>query len=267
MSILKLQRKKESAGTIEIKNKTEKEADLYFYGDIVSESWITEWESDAQCPKTVADFLSELKDVEKIHVYFNSAGGDVFAGLAIAQQLKRYKAEKIGHIDGLAASIAGVMLMESCDIIIVPCNAMFMMHKPLCRCYGNANDFKKQIEILDKCQETILNAYMSKAKEGITNEQITELINKETWLTGKEMEDYFQVQLEGEIQMTASCNSTYYDYYKKVPFAFKNSKKEEPEEIERFANLLAEKLKNMLQSQKSEKQKRKEEILRGLDRI
>lgn len=144
---------------------------------------------------------------------------------------------------------------------------MFMMHKPLCRCYGNANDFKKQIEILDKCQETILNAYMSKAKEGITNEQITELINKETWLTGKEMEDYFQVQLEGEIQMTASCNSTYYDYYKKVPFAFKNSKKEEPEEIERFANLLAEKLKNMLQPQKSEKEKRKEEILRGLDRI
>ncbi len=108
---------------------------------------------------------------------------------------------------------------------------------------------------------------MSKAKEGITNEQITELINKETWLTGKEMEDYFQVQLEGEIQMTASCNSTYYDYYKKVPFAFKNSKKEEPEEIERFANLLAEKLKNMLQPQKSEKEKRKEEILRGLDRI
>lgn len=272
MPVLQLQRKNkkkelENAGIIEIKNKTEKTADLYFYGDIVSDKWVTEYEEEAQCPKTITDFLNSLENVSEIKIYFNSGGGDVFAGLAIAKQLKRYAAKKTGYIDGIAASIAGVMLVEACDTIIVPKNSMFMLHKPLTCCWGNADDFEKEIAILNKCQATILKSYMSKAKEGITEETITQLINEETWLTGEEMAQYFQIQLEEEMQISASCNSVYYDYYENAPSFLKNKKEEGKKEIEEIANLLAEKLKDIWKPDISEKEKRKEEILKGLDKI
>ena len=43
------------------------------------------------------------------------------------------------------------------DIVNISTGAMMMYHKPMVGCRGNANDFKKQIDILDKIEnENIL---------------------------------------------------------------------------------------------------------------
>ena len=159
-------------------------ADLYFYGDIVSESWQSEMFEDDMCPKDVVKFLDQLDGVSTINVHINSGGGSVLAGLAIGNKLKQYQAQIIGYTDGIAASIAGVLLMF-CDRVIMPINTMFMMHKPLSICQGNADDIRKEADILDQCQKVMLEVYMKKAKAGVTEETITEMINKETWLTGE----------------------------------------------------------------------------------
>lgn len=79
---------------------------LYFYGDIVSATWESMWYEEDRCPQDIADFLNQLDGYEDIDIYFNSGGGDVFAGLAIYNQLKRYDGHKVGYVDGMAASIA-----------------------------------------------------------------------------------------------------------------------------------------------------------------
>ena len=63
---------------------------LYFYGDIVSATWESMWYEEDKCPQDIADFLHQLDGYEDIDIYFNSGGGDVFAGLAIYNQLKRW---------------------------------------------------------------------------------------------------------------------------------------------------------------------------------
>ncbi|CEJ74233.1 putative Clp protease [[Clostridium] sordellii] len=199
------------SGRIEIKNQTGNSADLYFYGDIVSESWISEWYEDDMCPSDVKKFLDELENVQNINIHLNSGGGSVFGGLAIYNQLKRYNATITTYIDGLAASIASVIAMAG-DKIIMPENAILMIHKPLTWCYGNADEMKKQIEILDTCQKSILSIYMEKTRSGITEDEINNLINESTWLTGEEASKYFNIELEGSVNID-NCISNYFDKY------------------------------------------------------
>ncbi|CZR95554.1 ATP-dependent Clp protease proteolytic subunit [Clostridioides difficile] len=234
-------------GSIEIKNQNENSADLHFYGDIVSESWISEWYEDDKCPSDISKFLEELEGVKNINVHVNSGGGSAFAGLAIYNQLKRYNANITTYIDGLAASIASVIAMAG-NRIVMPENALLMIHKPLSWCGGNAYDFKKEIEILDTCQKSILSVYMTKAKPNIKEEEINDLINAETWLTGEEASKYFEIELEANVN-TVACSSNYFDRYKNTPKGkiskLKNTKNNlELPVMEEDIKILIERIKN-----------------------
>lgn len=221
-AILELQKqdkknKSRTVGSIEIKNQTEASADLYFFGDINSES-MGEWQKyypDDKAPKDVQDFLNQLGGVSKINVHINSGGGSVFGGIAIYNILKRHSAEIIVYVEGLAASIASVIAMAG-DKIIIPANAQMMIHKPSSYAWGNAGDMRKQADILDGCQKVILNTYMSRAKEGVTSEELDSLINAETWKNGEEWQDYFDIEVS-EKSLATACSSEFYDKYSNIP--------------------------------------------------
>ena len=107
--------KVENVGYLDLEQDEEQSrCSLYFYGDIVSATWESMWYEEDRCPQDIADFLNQLDGYEDIDIYFNSGGGDVFAGLAIYNQLKRYDGHKVGYVDGMAASIASV-IMFACD--------------------------------------------------------------------------------------------------------------------------------------------------------
>ena len=86
----------------EIKNTTETSADLYFYGDIVSDWWGA-WQDEDQYPDAIKNFLS-AQDGKDLNVYVNSGGGSVFAGIAIYNMLKRHAQKNTVnvYVDGLA---------------------------------------------------------------------------------------------------------------------------------------------------------------------
>ncbi|CEQ08627.1 putative Clp protease [[Clostridium] sordellii] len=139
-----------NVGKIEIKNQTEEKAELYFYGDIVSDSWSSWWADEDKCPQDVSDFLKELENSQNVDIYINSGGGSVFGGIAIYSMLKRHKGKKTVHVDGLAASIASVIALAG-DEVIVPKYASFMIHNPLCMLWNsyNASDLRKIASTLD----------------------------------------------------------------------------------------------------------------------
>lgn len=213
--ILELKNNNKKVGSIEIKNQTENSADLFFYGDIVSESWLSEWYEDDKCPNDVQKFLEELENVQNINIHMNSGGGSCNGGIAIYNILKRHNANITTYIDGLAASIASVIAMAG-NRIVMPENALLMIHKPLTWSGGNADKLRKDAEVLDVYQKSILSIYMTKAKDGITEEEINDMINKETWLTGKEAAQYFDIEIEDGIDAVA-CASDCFDRYKNIP--------------------------------------------------
>lgn len=190
-------------------------AELLLYGNISESSW---W-GDEVTPKQFADDLAALGDVQEITVYINSGGGDVFAGIAIHSILSRHTGHKTGIVDGMAASIASVILM-ACDSIVMSSGAQIMIHKPLSWAYGNADDFQRLISELDKCQKSITDIYMGRVKEGVTEEQVTDLINAETWMTAEEAKEIFDVQIE-ERPAVAACVGWMMENFKKAPEGIK----------------------------------------------
>lgn len=161
-----------------LNEKKEKTVDLLLYGVIGEDGYWGE--------VTAKDFASELKEAEDaktIYVRVNSPGGDVFAGQAIYSMLKRCKTETIGIVDGLAASIAS-LIITGCDKVIMPKNSMFMVHKPWTATAGNANDMEKTIDTLNKVEEAMVAAYVDKT--GLSEKEIKDLLAAETWLTATE---------------------------------------------------------------------------------
>ncbi len=188
--------------------------ELYIYGDIVSTTWDA-WSPEDTCPQDIADFMAQIDNNAEMTIYINSGGGDVFAGIAIHSILKRHAGHKKGVVDGLAASIASVILM-ACDEIVMASGAQIMIHKPLCIGWGNADEFAKLIVELDKCQKSITDIYMQNVNEGVTEEEITDLINAETWMNGEEAQKIFNITVEDKPAI-AACVSWMMDSYKNKP--------------------------------------------------
>lgn len=251
-------------GSIEIKNQSETSVDLFIMGDIVSDEW-GKWCDDDTCPSDIIDFFKTIEQTDEINLHINSGGGSVFAGISIYNMLKRNKAKITTYIDGIAASIASVIACAG-DTVIVPKNATFMIHKPSNSYFFtsmNADELRKDADTLDTCQKSILNTYMTKVKDGVTEEQINDLVNEETWLVGEDVLNYFDFEIE-ETNQAVACNSVFFEKYNKTPKDFKEKKEQEnvtPNETD-----LEKRINQIIDKREQEKQEQlKNDLLKDLD--
>lgn len=191
-----------------------KTGELTLYGEISSDTWY----GDEVTPKEFKADLDKLGDIDTLNIYINSSGGDVFAGQAIHSMLKRHKANKNVYIDGLAASISSVIAMAG-DTIYMPKNAMMMIHNPWTFGLGNAAEFRKLAEDLDKIRESLIVAY--EERSALTRDEIIKIMDSETWLTADECFEYgFCDVVEKEKQMAACIDKNLLARYKNTPEEF-----------------------------------------------
>lgn len=185
----------------QVEGDSPKPAELLLYGPIATYTW---W-GDEVTPRQFKADLDALGDIDEINVYINSEGGDVFAGQAIHSMLKRHKAKINVYVDGLAASIASVIAMAG-DSVRMPKNAMMMLHNPWTFSVGNAEDFRKLADDLDKIRESIIAAYQSKC--GMDRDKLVDILDAETWLTAAEAFDYKLIdEVQEDKQVAASLNA------------------------------------------------------------
>ena len=157
------------------------------------------WDGDALYFKQQ---LEEAGDVSQIDLHINSPGGSVFEGLAIYNQLKAHPAKITVYIDGLAASMASYIAMVG-DTVVMPENAIMMIHNPHGGAYGESKDMAKAQEVLDIAKKSMLSAYV--AKSGLSEEEVSALMDAESWMTGVEAVEYgFADTLEPAVEMAAS---------------------------------------------------------------
>lgn len=162
-----------------VKNKKKQEADLTIFGDITSYPWN---ESDVS-NYNLSKQLQELSDVKIINVHINSYGGEVAEGLAIYNSLKNHSAKVKTYCDGFACSIASVIFMAG-DERIMSNASLLMIHNAWSFVMGNANELRKQADDLDKITQASVNAYMNHVS--ISEKELKELLDNETWLDGNE---------------------------------------------------------------------------------
>ena len=179
-----------TVGKLEIKN-INGNSSIRFDGDIVDSDW-DKWNDTDSCPSDVLEALNGLTG--DLDIYINSGGGSVFSGMSIYNILSRYKCNKTVYVDVLAGSIASVIAMAG-DKIVMPKNSFLMIHKPLCMVGGNANDFRKMADTLDTIEQGIINVYATKLKDGANIDDIKSMVNNETWLTGEQAQQYFNIEV------------------------------------------------------------------------
>ena len=92
----------------------------------------------------------------------NSPGGDVFAGIAIAQAVREYADGVTVRIDGLAASIASIIAIAGAEVVAAP-GAFVMVHKAWTLMFGNADDLLAEAALLDKIDGSLADQYRAKA--------------------------------------------------------------------------------------------------------
>ncbi|EJJ0116124.1 Clp protease ClpP [Salmonella enterica] len=168
-------------------------AEMQLYG------YIGEWDDISS-----AEVVKELKEIKAktIVVRINSYGGSVFTAQAILSSLKRHPANVKVYIDGIAASAATIIAMAG-DKIIIPANAMMMIHNPWTFAAGDSEELRSIAEMMDKVRDSILAAY--REKTGLSDEKLIELMDAETWLSADEaVELGFADEVEKPMRMAAS---------------------------------------------------------------
>ena len=114
--------------------------------------------TDATASVVVAQLLFlESEDPDKdIHIYINSPGGSVTAGMAIYDTMKYIKPDVSTICVGMAASM-GAFLLAACTKgkrYALP-NAEIMIHQPLGGAKGQASDVKIHAEFLLKTRDKL----------------------------------------------------------------------------------------------------------------
>jgi ATP-dependent Clp protease protease subunit len=133
--------------------------------------------------KAFLDELKALGPVADLTLRINSPGGSVFDGVAIYNALRRHEARITVWIDGIVASIASMIAMAG-DEIVMPENAMLMIHDPSGLVMGTAADMRAMAEALDKMKTGMVAAYRDKS--GCDDAEIEALMAAETWLSAQE---------------------------------------------------------------------------------
>lgn len=166
-------------------------ADLDIYGDICAR-W---WDDDAMSAPKLSKMLDELGNVSQINVHINSYGGEVAEGLAIYSALRRHKARVRTTCDGFACSIASVIFMAG-DERLMSDASLLMIHNAWTSAIGvNAADLRKLADDMDTITSASKSAYM--ARVSITEDELTELMDAETWISPADAVDMgFATEIE-----------------------------------------------------------------------
>ncbi len=166
-------------------------------------------------------FISDCKaagvfDAKQLNIHIHSPGGDVMDGFAIYNTLARLSCKIDIWNDGLAASMASVILCLPNATVHMPSNAWVMIHKPWSGTVGNADDLRDMADWLDRNEALLLNAY--EKKTGKPREELANLLSADTWLDGSQAKELgFVDVLEEPISAAAYVNENKMNDFTNMP--------------------------------------------------
>ncbi len=134
-------------------------------------------------------FLDAEDPERDIHMYINSPGGGVYAGMAIYDTMQHIRAPVSTYCVGMAASMGAVLLAAGAEGKrgALP-NARIMIHQPSGGSQGTAADIEIQArEILDIRER--LNVILAK-HTGRSVEQIAQDVDRDRFMNPEESVEY-----------------------------------------------------------------------------
>jgi ATP-dependent Clp protease protease subunit len=149
-------------------------------------------ELDAQVSNIViAQLLFLANDDAKadVHMYINSPGGSVYAGMGIYDTMQYVRCPVATYVIGAAASMGAVLAAAGTPgkRFVLP-HARVMIHQPLGGARGPATDLKIELDEMLRTQKQLY-ALLGK-HTGKSLEQITKDCDRNNWMDAQEAVDY-----------------------------------------------------------------------------
>ncbi len=164
---------------------------LYIYDDVTEYGefdWNTWSYKDSETSaKYFSQKLGEIPDGQVIELHINSNGGSVKEGVAIYNLLKQKQNHKIGIVDGVAHSVA-FLILQACDERKMCLGTTALVHNMWMYCSGNATQLRKYADDLDDMMEANRQVFLERAS--IDEDTLKGLMEAETYLTPDKALEY-----------------------------------------------------------------------------
>jgi ATP-dependent Clp protease protease subunit len=130
-------------------------------------------------------FLEAENPKKEIHMYINSPGGLVTAGMAIYDTMQYVRPAIHTYCIGQAASAASLILCagEKGQRYALP-NARVMVHQPSASYYGQAVDIGRHAQEIVKMKRRLNEIYAHHTGQSV--EAIEKMLDRDTYMTGEE---------------------------------------------------------------------------------
>jgi ATP-dependent Clp protease protease subunit len=134
-------------------------------------------------------FLEAENPKKEIHMYINSPGGLVTAGMAIYDTMQYVRPQIHTYCIGQAASMGSLLLCagKKGERYALP-NARVMVHQPSASFYGQAADIARHAQEIVKLKRRLNEIYARHT--GQTVEAIEKMLDRDTYLTGEEAKTF-----------------------------------------------------------------------------
>jgi ATP-dependent Clp protease, protease subunit len=134
-------------------------------------------------------FLEAENPKKEIHMYINSPGGLVTAGMAIYDTMQYIRPPVQTFCIGQAASAASLLLCagKKGERFALP-NARVMVHQPSASYYGQAADIARHAQEIVKLKRRLNEIYAKHT--GQTVEAIEKLLDRDTYMTAEEAKNF-----------------------------------------------------------------------------
>ncbi len=130
-------------------------------------------------------FLEAENPKKEIHMYINSPGGLVTAGMAIYDTMQYVRPKIHTYCIGQAASMGSLLLCagEKGNRWALP-NARVMVHQPSASFYGQAADIARHAQEIVKLKKRLNEIYARHTGQSV--EAIEKMLDRDTYMTGEE---------------------------------------------------------------------------------
>lgn len=136
------------------------------------------------------NFIRDLQDIDSdvINLHIDSPGGSITDGIAIYNALRAHPAQVDVYIDGIAASIASIIMLAG-DNRYIPENASVFLHLPMVSTLQmpNRQDLEETADMLDKFERVLTNTYVKHT--GASEETVRGWLESEAWFFGQDAVD------------------------------------------------------------------------------
>tara|TARA_R110000803_G_scaffold97798_5_gene165899 strand:+ start:216 stop:1367 length:1152 start_codon:yes stop_codon:yes gene_type:complete len=189
-------------------------------------------------PDDIQEQINKIPDADRLVVHLSSPGGEVFTGWTIGNLLKASPKKVTVIIEGLCASIATYIAMQADEIQMAE-TARFMIHNPAIGIQGEEKDLNAAAGQLASIKSDLIKTYRSKTN--IEESEISDMMDKETWLTANEAKELgFVDSIVTHSKAVAKINHKSISKMEKL--------KEAPSRLDEVANKLLSSIDNLINS-------------------